>query len=71
MSYVSPCRHCENVGCGAYHEQCELYQEYHKNLEERNARRFKETQHRWYVLESQNKVLKKYRYSSEKHKIYK
>lgn len=28
----APCADCERKGCGSYHDQCEAYQEYKKNL---------------------------------------
>lgn len=25
---ISPCKTCENRGCGSYHDECEKYKEY-------------------------------------------
>lgn len=32
-----PCMHCPDKGCGAYHNECEKYQNWKKKLDERNA----------------------------------
>ena len=39
MMNSSPCKNCENAGCGVYHGQCEKYQQYVEN----NKARLKET----------------------------
>lgn len=33
-----PCRYCENKGCGAYHDQCEKYQIYKKELSDKKEK---------------------------------
>lgn len=41
----SPCLNCEKCGCGAYHDKCELYQEFKKELEkEYDQRKFAKDQ---------------------------
>lgn len=32
----SPCMHCPDKGCGAYHNQCPDYLKWRKELDERN-----------------------------------
>ena len=44
ITLVSPCKECNNKGCGAFHDKCEPYQEFvaeRKRLQEikRNSKR--------------------------------
>ena len=33
---TAPCKDCERKGCGPYHDKCEVYQAWKKDLDERN-----------------------------------
>ena len=33
---TAPCKDCENKGCGPYHDKCPAYQEWRRQLDERN-----------------------------------
>lgn len=35
----SPCNVCERIGCGAYHDQCEVYQNYKRKKEQETIAR--------------------------------
>ena len=37
-----PCRTCEGSGCGAFHDQCELYQEFRQQVELERKREHEE-----------------------------
>lgn len=36
---VSPCKKCENKGCGSYHDECKPYQEYKAKMDAFNKRK--------------------------------
>lgn len=45
----SPCKDCERKGCGSYHDECKVYQEYVKNHSDSKEynKRMKEVTKRW------------------------
>lgn len=36
---ICPCKHCEDAGCGSYHDKCQRYKEWREELDEKKAKR--------------------------------
>ena len=56
---ICPCKGCKNTGCGSYHDQCEQYQEYKKEMVKINTERKKARKYLRYYIKDQDFYKKK------------